>query len=56
LDENYLELKLKQMMESTWNRMYKVYEELGKKSDLRTCAYLLAVRRILEAEKARGNI
>ncbi len=56
LDENYLELKLKQMMESTWKRMFKVYEELGKKSDLRTCAYLLAMRRILEAEKARGNI
>ncbi|MFA6100049.1 MAG: Glu/Leu/Phe/Val dehydrogenase [Patescibacteria group bacterium] len=56
LDENYLEIKLKQMMESIWLRMFKVYEEQGKKVDLRTCAYILAIRRILEAERARGNI
>jgi len=56
LDEVYLEKKLKDMMQSTWQRMYGVYEEHGKKVDLRTCAYLLAMRRILEAEKARGNI
>lgn len=56
LDEAYLEKKLKDMMQSTWQRMYGVYEEHGKKVDLRTCAYLLAMRRILEAEKARGNI
>lgn len=56
LDENYLENKLKQMMVSTWERMYRVYEEQGKKLDLRACAYLLAMRRILDAERARGNI
>ncbi len=56
LDPEYLEKKLKDMMQSTWQRMYGVYEEHGKKVDLRTCAYLLAMRRILEAEKARGNI
>ncbi len=56
LDPEYLEKKLKDMMQLTWQRMYGVYEEHGKKVDLRTCAYLLAMRRILEAEKARGNI
>lgn len=56
LDEEYLEKKLKQMMDSTWDRMQAVYQEYGAKYDLRTCAYLLAIRRILEAEKSRGHI
>lgn len=56
LDEGYLENKLKIMMNDTWSRMFLVYEKHDKKLDLRTCAYLLATKRILEAEKARGNI
>jgi glutamate dehydrogenase/leucine dehydrogenase len=56
LDPEYLEKKLKDMMQDTWQRMYGVYQEKGNKIDLRTCAYLLAMRRILEAERARGNL
>ncbi|MFA6160572.1 MAG: Glu/Leu/Phe/Val dehydrogenase [Patescibacteria group bacterium] len=56
LDEDYLEKKLKIMMDDTWRRMYAVFEEYDKKLDLRTCAYLLAIRRILDAEKVRGNL
>ncbi|MDD2785829.1 MAG: Glu/Leu/Phe/Val dehydrogenase [Patescibacteria group bacterium] len=56
LDEDYLEKKLKIMMDDTWKRMFAVFEEYDKKLDLRTCAYLLAIRRILDAEKVRGNL
>jgi glutamate dehydrogenase len=56
LDPEYLEKKLKDMTQDTWRRMYGVYQEKGNKIDLRTCAYLLAMRRILEAERARGNL
>lgn len=56
LDEFYLEGKLKTMMADVWLRMTKLYEEKGKKLDMRTCGYILAIRRILEAERARGRI
>ncbi|MFA5130394.1 MAG: Glu/Leu/Phe/Val dehydrogenase [Patescibacteria group bacterium] len=56
LDEAYLEEKLKKMMDSIWLRMSKLYEEKEKKLDLRTCGYILAIRRILEAERARGRV
>jgi len=56
LDEAYLEQKLKDMTASTWQRMQSLYEEKGKKLDLRTCAFILAMRRIIEAEKSRGRI
>jgi len=56
LDEAYLEQKLKDMTASTWQRMQALYEEKGKKLDLRTCAFILAMRRIVEAEKSRGRI
>ncbi len=55
LDEAYLEEKLKIMMADIWARMSKLFEDKGKKVDLRTCGYILAMRRIIEAEKARGR-
>lgn len=56
LDEAYLEEKLKTMMADIWTRMSKLFEDKGKKVDLRTCGYILAMRRIIEAEKARGRV
>ncbi len=56
LDEEYLKEKLVKMMNDAWKRTYSVYKEKDGKIDFRTSAYLLAIRRILEAEKLRGNL
>lgn len=55
-EEEYLERKLQQMMEQSWKRVISLYHEHAEKIDLRTCAYVLAVDRILKAEHLRGNI
>jgi glutamate dehydrogenase/leucine dehydrogenase len=56
LDEDYLKQKLVVMMKDAWKRVFEVYEEKQGKADFRTAGYILAIRRILEAEKARGNL
>lgn len=53
-DESFLEAKLVEKMIGSWRAVYELYEEKGTKLDLRTCAYLLAVARVVEAERARG--
>ena len=55
LDEEYLSQKLFNMLESAWHQIY----ELSKDSediDLRTAAYIIAIKRVLSAEKLRGNL
>jgi len=56
LDEDYLKEKLVDMMEDAWQRTYVVFNEHKGEVDFRTSAYLLAMKRILEAEKLRGNV
>ncbi len=56
LDEDYLKQKLVKMMEDAWNRVFAVYQEKQGHVDFRTAGYILALRRILDAEKARGNL
>jgi len=56
LDSEYLENKLKTMMSDVWNRMSALQKEKGGQLDMRSCGYILAIRRILEAEKARGRV
>lgn len=53
-EENYLEQRLEKIMKENFHRVYELHKE--KKVDMRTAAYMLAIRRILEAEKARGNL
>ncbi|MFA7253259.1 MAG: Glu/Leu/Phe/Val dehydrogenase [Patescibacteria group bacterium] len=55
LDEDYLEQKLFKIMESSWHKVYDLYLEKGN-IDLRTSAYIIAIDRIIKAEKARGNL
>jgi glutamate dehydrogenase/leucine dehydrogenase len=55
LDEDYLEKKLFTIMESSWHRVYELYMD-EQTIDLRTAAYMIAIERILKAEKARSNI
>lgn len=56
LDEDYLKRKLVTMMQDAWKRVFAVYTEKEGKVDFRTAGYILALRRILEAERMRGNL
>ncbi len=56
LDEDYLKQKLVTMMQDAWQRVFAVYQEKLGKVDFRTAGYILALRRILAAERARGNL
>lgn len=56
LDPEYLRELLEKKMRLNWQRVYDKYEEHGKEITLRQAAYLLAVKRILAAEKYRGRI
>jgi len=56
LDKKYLENLLQQKMINSWQKVIKLYQEKNKKIDLRTAAYIIAIRKILTAEKLRGNL
>jgi len=55
LDENYLKEKLNIIMTSAFERVYELWEK-NKEQDMRGAAYIIAIKRILSAEKSRGNI
>jgi len=46
--------RLKNVMVKAFDELYDKYESLGK--DMRTAAYVLAIERILAAERLRGNL
>ena len=56
LDEKYLEKLLWQKMVASWKKTITVYKEHKNQIDLRTSAYLIAIKRILSAEKFRGHL
>jgi len=56
LDSDYLEKKLKQKLIGAFQEILKIWQEKEKKIDLRTVAYIIAIRRVLSAEKLRGRI
>lgn len=56
LDEKYLEEKLIKIMTEAWIRVSNLAKKYGGRIDLRTAAYIIALRRILAAEKYRGNL
>lgn len=56
LDEEYLRNLLKKKMQTNWTRVYDKYLEKNKNITLRQAAYIIAVKRILAAEKWRGRI
>jgi len=55
LDNDYLKNLLENKMKTNWQRVYDKYKEKGEKISLRTAAYILAVQKILVAERYRGN-
>ncbi len=54
LTDGELESRLEERMKESFDRVYSLAEE--RKVDLRTAAYIISIRRILDAERARGNI
>ncbi len=56
LDEDYLAKLLEEKMIKAFHNVYNKYLEFDKKIDLRTASYILALNRIIKAEKLRGNL
>lgn len=56
LDEEYLRQLLSKKMKTNWERVYNKFQEHEQGITLRQAAYILAVQRILAAEKSRGRI
>ncbi len=55
-DPEYLKQRLVKIMKGSWQKVYHFYLSQGRKFDLRTAAYTIAVKRIIEAEKLRGHL
>jgi glutamate dehydrogenase/leucine dehydrogenase len=56
LDNDYLLRLLKNKMENSWFEVFNYYNSYQNKISLRQAAYMIAIKRLLEAEKWRGNI
>jgi glutamate dehydrogenase (NAD(P)+) len=56
LDEEYLRQLLEKKMRTNWQRVYDKYAEQGGAITLRQAAYIIAITKILAAEKWRGRI
>ena len=56
LDEDYLRNLLEKKMRVNYQRVYDKYDEKGGAITLRQAAYIIAIKRILDAEKYRGRI
>jgi len=56
LDEEYLRSLLEKKMRANYQRVYDKYDEKGGSVTLRQAAYIIAIKRILVAEKYRGRI
>ena len=53
-EDTYLEERLEKIMRNNFKKVYELHKE--KNVSMRTAAYILAIQRILDAERARGNI
>ena len=56
LDEDYLRNLLEKKMRVNYQRVYDKYDEKGGAITLRQAEYIIAIKRILDAEKYRGRI
>lgn len=54
-EEEFLAKKLGDIMTGAFHKVYGLFKE-HKEFDLRTAAYIIALKRLLDAEKARGNL
>ncbi len=56
LDNNYLKNLLKKKMDNAWEEVFNFYNSSNKKISLRQAAYMIAIKRVLKAEKWRGRL
>ncbi|MEA3452917.1 MAG: Glu/Leu/Phe/Val dehydrogenase [Patescibacteria group bacterium] len=56
LDEKYLEGLFESKMISSWKKVFSFFQEKQERIDLRTLSYILAIKKILSAERLRGNL
>ncbi len=56
MEEDYLLELFKKKMVKSWHNVYNKYLEFDKKIDLRASAYILALDKIIRAEKLRGRM
>ncbi|MCD6233293.1 Glu/Leu/Phe/Val dehydrogenase [bacterium] len=56
LDKDYLEKLLRKKLTNSWKKVISLYKGNKKQIDLRTAAYIIAIERVLAAEKLRGHI
>lgn len=54
-EEEFLDKKLFSIMECSWHNVYGLFKDNGS-IDLRKSAYMIAIERILKAEKYRGRL
>ncbi|MEM0465655.1 MAG: Glu/Leu/Phe/Val dehydrogenase [Candidatus Pacearchaeota archaeon] len=55
-EDSYLTNKLEEMITNSFEKVYNFYKENEERIDMRTAAYVIAIKRILEAERDRGNL
>jgi glutamate dehydrogenase/leucine dehydrogenase len=55
-EEDFLIKKLEEIMSNSFNKVYELWLQNKEMLDMRSCAYVIAIKRILEAERARGNL
>jgi len=55
-DKDYLEKLLNQKMTNSWQRVISLQKKDKTVTDLRTAAYLIAIKRILKAGELRGGL
>jgi len=53
-EESYLEERFEKLMSKNLQKVYELHKE--KNIDMRTAAYIIAIKRILDAERARGRL
>ena len=56
VSEEYLKELLKSKMLLSWKKVFNAFIANKKKNDLRTMSYSIAIKKILLAEKLRGNL
>ena len=54
--EEFLEKRFSERMKESFNKVHTEFEERKREYDMRTISYIIAIKRILEAEKLRGNL
>lgn len=56
LEEEYLKKRLENMMINAFNKVYSIYEKNQDEISMRNAAYVIAIKRILDAERLRGRL